>query len=152
MKHLAPCLGSTPRRALRFLNVYRVIKASLSAEQLHKLENDGGYRGLMTQLAVTTGSPSLQTGWFEVLTAADRKDMLPEIEARLKAKRGFNESPDSRRLLDTIAAFWSKRQTPGPEEKSGPSEAQAAVDRARIEGVADLKHYADLAVRYSFGA
>ncbi|MGO7837235.1 P-loop NTPase fold protein [Rhizobium johnstonii] len=55
MSTIAPWVGSTPRRTLRFLNIYRVIKASLDASNLARLEG-GGYRSLMTQLALIVGS------------------------------------------------------------------------------------------------
>jgi methyl-accepting chemotaxis protein len=153
MKFLAPCVGSTPRSALRFLNVYRVIKASLGAEDLQKLEKDGGYRGLMTQLAVVTGSPALQKRWSELLNVAGRDDTLQQIEPRLKAETWFTASPNSHHLYGALAAFWSNRQTPKPDDK-GPavSETQEAVDKVLKNGIADLGHYGDLANRYSFGA
>ena len=152
MKHLAPFLGSTPRRALRFLNVYRVIKASLGAEELLKLEKGGGYRGLMTQLAMTTGSSTFQKRWSELLNSAARGDTLKKMESRLKAEPWFQNSPDGRRLHDIISAFWSSRHISDPKEVSGVSETQTAVDRAQTEGVEDLKHYSEIAMRYSFGS
>ncbi|WFU91983.1 P-loop NTPase fold protein (plasmid) [Rhizobium sp. CC1099] len=55
MSSIAPWVGNTPRRTLRFLNIYRVIKASLDAGNLVRLES-GGYRALMAQLALIVGS------------------------------------------------------------------------------------------------
>ena len=86
MHKLAPFVGSTPRRALRFLNVYRVIKASMPTGALHQTEREGGYRGLMMQLGVTTGSPTLRAPWSNFLMTVDPTATLTEIETQLRSE------------------------------------------------------------------
>jgi hypothetical protein len=153
MKFLAPCVGSTPRRALRFVNVYRVIKASLGAEDLHKLEKDGGYRCLMTQLAIATGSPTLLKHWSDVLKDVSDDETLEHIESKLKGATWFTASLDGPHLHGALVAFWSDRQGAGADDKaSNVSETQETVDRVLKNGVSGLRHYADIAKRYSFGA
>lgn len=145
MKYLAPHLGSTPRSTLRFLNVYRVIKASLNTDELAKLEKAGGYRGLMAQLAITTGSPALQKRWTELLSSVSQSDGRKKIEDRLKAEPWFQNS-DGRRLKAILSAFWAKAQNSDPKL----SESTEAVDKAQFEGIGDLQRYGEIAWRYSF--
>lgn len=56
LQKLAPYIGSSPRRALRFLNVYRVIKASHKSEDLKALE-ESEYKALLTLLAISMATP-----------------------------------------------------------------------------------------------
>jgi hypothetical protein len=141
MNLLAPQIGTTPRRALRFLNVYRVIKASLSAADLHKLENSAGYRALMTQVAITTGAPTLQRQWVDVLNETSRSDDLSKLMARLQAGSWYQASPEANRLAAIVAAFWAS-----PE----PGEAAQEIARVQSTGIDSLRNYVGIAMRYSF--
>jgi hypothetical protein len=152
MHKLAPFVGSTPRRALRFLNVYRVIKASLPTGDLHQLEREGGYRGLMMQLAVTTGAPTLRAPWSNFLMTADRATTLTEVETKLKNERWYKDAPDSLQLSGALGAFWSTWKSLDSEERPGDdSEEEEAVGKALADGVKTLREYDGLAKRYSFG-
>lgn len=152
MKQLAPYVGNTPRRALRFLNVYRVIKASLRTEDLHSLERDGGYRGLMTQLGVTTGAPALRQPWSNFLKGVAGTGKLPEIDMLLKGQDWFKVSPDSPQLHGAITTFWAPWKPPGRNDGEGEvGETENAVNKALQNGIANLRNYDELAKRYSFG-
>ncbi|TCN26934.1 P-loop NTPase fold protein [Sinorhizobium americanum] len=83
MTALAPWVGDTPRRSLRFLNIYRVIKASLDDRGIQRLEA-GGYRSLMTELALVVGSKK-QEGLMlihELASGAPVKDILERTGAQ----------------------------------------------------------------------
>jgi hypothetical protein len=56
LQKLARFMGASPRRALRFLNVYRLIKVSLKPDDLKTLE-DGEYKALLTLLAIAMATP-----------------------------------------------------------------------------------------------
>jgi hypothetical protein len=153
--HIAPHVGGTPRRALRFLNVYRVIKASLGAQELELLEKRGGYRGLMTQLAIAIGSPLLLQQWIGLLDAEGTGGNLinsrDEIMDSLDKEKWFTESPERIHLDGAIGAFWSGAQS---YRKSGgvvTKESPEAVRQMLQNGTAYLKDYGALAKRYSFG-
>jgi len=121
---LAPFIGSSPRRALRFLNVYRVVKASMQKSDLDILDN-GGYRALMTQLAIATGAPALSPVWHDTLKKY-RGNELDELRNSLKAAKGYEgafERPQLDGALECYAAF-------------------AALE--------PLRTYAPIAQRYSF--
>ncbi|WP_292431025.1 P-loop NTPase fold protein [Mesorhizobium sp.] len=61
MMQVANVLDNSPRRTLRFVNSYRLIKASLPDEAADRLEA-GGYRALLTLLAIGTcaGGPGAE--------------------------------------------------------------------------------------------
>lgn len=71
MEALAGAVGRSPRRLKRFVNVYRILKASCTpGEALRFVRdngNDGSYRAAMTLLALTTGAPSLAAALYRLL-------------------------------------------------------------------------------------
>jgi len=116
IKALSPFLGGSPRRARRFVNVYRVAKASLTPGELKLLE-DGQFRPLATQLAIATGAPNAFGTWVAACNETSNK----RIEDRL---RHLVIDPDERRNLEgAIAAF---RMMPG----EGPDVLQRLVAQA----------------------
>ncbi|WP_031237843.1 P-loop NTPase fold protein [Mesorhizobium sp. LNJC405B00] len=125
---VAPFTGRTPRRALRFLNTYRVIKASLDAAEVARLEA-GGYRSLMTQLAIVTGSPGLRHIWSAALGRSTSQVDLADLSGRLAEAE--ISAQNSALLLGALAAL----------SNSEPRDLDLAVD---------LKHYGEIARRYSF--
>lgn len=70
LTNLSPCLGGSPRRARRFVNIYRVAKASLRPGEVKKLE-EGEHKALATQLAIATGAPNAFATWVEICASAD---------------------------------------------------------------------------------
>jgi hypothetical protein len=62
---LSPFVGGSPRRARRFVNVYRVAKASLTPAEIKTLEG-GEHMALATQLAIATGAPNAFGAWMAV--------------------------------------------------------------------------------------
>ena len=71
MEELASAVGRSPRRLKRFVNVYRILKASCTpAQALRFVRPDGlggEYRAAMTLLALTTGAPSLASDLYQLL-------------------------------------------------------------------------------------
>ena len=70
-KRVVPGTGSSPRRVLRFVNVYRALRATLRPDDIETLRQ-GGYRALLAQVAIGTGAPLLLDAWFEVLAELPR--------------------------------------------------------------------------------
>ncbi len=98
---LSPFLGGSPRRARRFVNVYRVAKASLTPAEIKLLE-DGEFRPLATQLAIATGAPNAFGKWVQASAAGQPVDVL---------LGGLTIDADERANLEgAIAAF---RRMPG---------------------------------------
>jgi len=82
-RKIAPWSGHTPRRALRFINVYRVVKASFRSDEARRLE-EGGYRGLMAQLAIMTGSPGHGDVWDRLVLALDNHEPLDQAYSEIE--------------------------------------------------------------------
>ncbi|MBT9457235.1 MAG: hypothetical protein IV097_11505 [Burkholderiaceae bacterium] len=129
---LAPFVGGSPRRALRFLNVYRVMKSSLGAEELALLAGQQGHRALMTHVAVVTGAPRLLLPWLQAVRQADEAKGLVTLLEAMKQGQQLQAAADGGNLLGALQAL---ADTPVP--------AQAAQ-------LGLLKRYAELAQRYSF--
>jgi hypothetical protein len=75
MEKLAPLLGRSPRALKRFVNVYRLLKASLRSEELDGfLEPAAGggppYQDVLLLLALVTGLPDLSDALLDVLVGA----------------------------------------------------------------------------------
>ncbi|WEZ85511.1 hypothetical protein P6U16_25935 (plasmid) [Rhizobium sp. 32-5/1] len=124
-RKIAPWAGHTPRRALRFVNVYRVVKASFRSDEARRLE-EGGYRGLMAQLAITTGSPGHGDVWDRLVSAFDNGEPLDQA---------YREIEETGKVV--------------------PSAVRAVIavleqDKSPDTVGSDLKYYAELARRYSF--
>lgn len=129
MKVLSPYVGESPRRALRFLNVYRVIKASLTDQGLAALRTDGCYRLLMSQVAVITGAPSTTSKWLQAIDECGQSD-FPTLFARLTSE-AIGTPNDLHMLLGAM---------------------QLLVARNIGHTPANVRVHARLAARYSFQA
>jgi hypothetical protein len=73
MADFAPLLGRSPRALKRFVNVYRLIKATLTPYERRVFLNDGetlpNYRAVLFLLAVDTGAPMAAPAFFRELRA-----------------------------------------------------------------------------------
>jgi hypothetical protein len=112
IRELAGAIGISPRRAKRFANLYRILKASLSvterADFVLRDGEAGGFRAAMILLAMTTGAPHAAAIVLNKLTELNETEPDP--------KAAFL------RVLDDVQ--------PSEEEKSG---YRAAVTAAAEE-------------------
>jgi hypothetical protein len=96
-------LGGSPRRARRFVNIYRVAKASLSPAERKELE-EGDFRALAAQLAISTGAPNTFPAWIAACTEKSTRS----LDERL---RGIDIDADEKsNLHGALAAFWKMPQ------------------------------------------
>lgn len=121
---LGRCAGASPRRLVRFMNVYQVVKASLpfgtNQEQLY---------AVMIQIAVLTGAPDLLDRWSAFLSECSDSDTVGMLSSEIGGS-GWAEHPaQAARLKSALATF----------ERHAP----------RATAV-DLRRYIDLARRFSF--
>ncbi|WP_198291690.1 P-loop NTPase fold protein [Pseudomonas asplenii] len=131
MRSLVPHIGGSPRRTLRFLNVYRLIKVSLDRQQLEVLSN-GGYRALLTQLALSTGSPRIFAKLLRTLDGAVSYSTL-----HLMYEAVFYSED-----LDALDVGRARKILDHYHDEVDSSEMQVAM--------LQLKEYAAIARRYSF--
>ncbi len=149
MKALAPFVGGTPRRGLRFVNVYRLIKTGLPAAIRETLVGEAGkalgYRALLTQIAVVTGSPRSALHYFDLLAGADKKTVtlphgadLPALIARCREPAALPEDLDKANLIRTLETLEACNREDG-----------LSTGADLVEQLRDL---APLAARYAFTA
>ncbi|NWD71205.1 hypothetical protein HX870_26765 [Pseudomonas gingeri] len=134
LKELAPCIGGSPRRTLRFLNTYRLIKVSLRARELLDLEARG-YKALMVQLALATAAPKLFERSANLLETLDKDLHLNEFVALLI--RDDDEAPETQRGARIFSIYQREDYVASTDSSSG-------------SGVSMLQDYASIARRYSF--
>lgn len=131
LERLAPFAASSPRRALRFVNVYRLIKASLPPAEAKRLMS-GDYIALMAQVALATAAP----------------EVMPTLTRQLPS---FAESSVQSLKVDVLDQDWSeesRRVLAGSFEAY--EEAFTELGWTREEAVHALSRYARTAARYSF--
>jgi hypothetical protein len=146
MSLIATSVATTPRRSLRFLNVYRVIKAGLDGAAIDKLENRAGYRALMVQLAIATSSPNLLKPWLKLLDEREPHCGMIELIKLLEARPWFVESETGPMVKGALDAFSAS-----PIKKKDGEEDAHAVHAMLAEGIEELHDYGAWARRYSFG-
>ncbi|NWA05590.1 P-loop NTPase fold protein [Pseudomonas gingeri] len=130
LKELAPCIGGSPRRTLRFLNTYRLIKVSLRARELFMLE-ERGYKALLVQLALATASPRVFEDCAALLNVVSDEYLLNDFVSKV-----IDDNDDSHDVQQSARIF---------------SIYQRAVYGLAPESAVDLlKTYASIARRYSF--
>lgn len=93
LEAMAAFTGGSPRRGVRFVNSYRLVKASLSPADRELLTGEDGkglaYRALITQLAITTGAPHVAQEYFNSLGGQQSIDDLLNAVAALPALRAI---------------------------------------------------------------
>ena len=105
LERFAPLVGATPRRLIRFVNVYRLIKTSLPATLFEGFVGQNGegkaYRSLIAQLAIVTGAPDASMSFFNVIASCKPTQTLSEMMHMLKNDDQFKGCSDSR-LVEEI--------------------------------------------------
>lgn len=143
LKQLAPFAGSSPRRGLRFINVYRLIKTSLKDHQLANLVGEQGqalaYRAIITQLAISTGAPTIAQTYFKIIIGENGKiNSLTTLINRLKKESGTRPSQEWPLIFGALEKLKEVNQSMGIDNGSGM--------------MAALREYAPITRRYSFTA
>ena len=86
---LSRVIGRTPRTLKRFVNIYRIIKAGLSDQQLDAFigtsPSDAQYRAVLLLLSVAHGAPDLAPAFFRQLMRSDLRTSDGQPIGGLKA-------------------------------------------------------------------
>ena len=98
LERFAPLVGATPRRLVRFVNVYRLIKTSLPPAMLERFVGERGesdaYRALIAQLAIVTAAPESAQRYFSVLETGSADESLETVMTKLGADPAFSKGVD----------------------------------------------------------
>lgn len=137
----APYAGRTPRQAIRFVNIYRLIKTSLSFQSISARDLEQGAtaasRVLIPQLAIVTGAPHAAPQYFSYLRHADGQQLVPAFFSELK-------------VTATVPRWITGTSIMGVFETLLQRETAATVITPLT--VQDLKFMAPVVQRYSFTA
>jgi KAP family P-loop domain len=110
LQQFAPLVGATPRRLIRFVNVYRLIKTSLRQSLLEQVGAGAEgelYRALVLQLAVVTGAPVACQHYFAAIEALKDDQTLIQVIDKLKGDTLLQSQPDRetvRKILEVATA------------------------------------------------
>jgi hypothetical protein len=158
LKQLAPFVGSTPRRGLRFVNVYRLVKTGLSEAlqtELQEENNHLSYRALITQLAIVTGAPHIAWSYFQSLENAVKRIKRREANPSELIKEGETDTLADLRtqLTGDLPTVYEGQRTAllGALERLYQLNTQQDFDTGRQLLLA-LHRFATVARRYSFTA
>jgi len=93
MENLKPILGVSPRAVKRFVNVYRLVKASAMTASKDFLSDrpDADYRVVLFLLAVVTGLPTISRRFFAAVVAST--DALSDTRTIADVTNGLGTEP-----------------------------------------------------------
>jgi hypothetical protein len=107
MLQLAGAVGKSPRRLKRFVNTYRILKASLDNPQQETFVVKGGsqgeYRAAMTLLAIVTAAPRTSLGMLEFLAGPGTTDLVA-FEDHIASAKDRSESRYAQAALQAYRA------------------------------------------------
>lgn len=137
LERFAPLISPTPRRLLRFVNLYRLLKTALRKDVRENMfgkggwEERGGFCALIAQLAIVTGAPDGAPAYFAHLHNLDSSATVETLIQALSSDAAVKSS-DSEIVVSILksAVGWEKVSLT----------------------VQDLKDTSELARRYSFTA
>ena len=143
MREMAPFIGQSPRRGIRFVNVYRLVKTSLKDFAQDAFVGPNGeslaYRALLTQLAIVTGAPKIAWIYFQHLPRERENDVtLHSLCAALNEDLRLNASLEWPALNGALQRLHALNTV-------------AKLDTG-VNLVAALRDVAPIAMRYSFTA
>lgn len=151
LKRFAPFAGESPRSIKRFVNVYRLLRTALGAEDLADLVGKDGrsrtYTAIIAQLAIVTGAPTLADEYFE--------ELGPVVSGEQSADGGQEEDgpagPGVAALRDRLE---NRRDVAGVTEWSrlkGALNVVVGIDGSSAM-LGEMRKRAAVVKRYSFSA
>ena len=107
MLSLAGTTGRSPRRLKRFVNSYRVLKASCTPlereEFVVEKGKKGTYRAAMALLAITTGSPTLANRFLRWLSTSDPGFQMESLKQKVNQMSG--SSSERGNIVDAMDIY-----------------------------------------------
>jgi hypothetical protein len=108
LSQLAPFTGSSPRRVLRFINTYRIIKISLSDDENVALEQRY-FRELLLQLAINTGAPEVFGQWSEFLQQNTNVSDMSKLLDKMRQQDWYNFPSVNRSLQGAVQVYLNTK-------------------------------------------
>jgi hypothetical protein len=155
MRTLAPFAGDTPRQALRFVNVYGLVKSVIEESEDEAVQAIDRF-ALLAQLAIATGSQEAAPGFFNGINAGS--EMIADIIEPTASALPVS-GPDRHRIRNILLAYASKKEVPIMELVKKLADDEASSRNGMIKSYFDekqltenLKAAAPIARRYTFAA
>ncbi len=143
---MATAVGISPRRTVRFANLYRLLKATLSSAERRDFVLDDGkagtYRGAVILLALSTGAPEATRTLIDRLIAAKEDEPLT-LEA-LFAPMDTPVPAKEAHAFQAARALIEKPVKQQPEGQPANGQETAAI-------IESLRHWAPRVKRFTFG-
>jgi len=137
MLKLAGAVGKSPRRLKRFVNSYRILKASCDALEMEEFVigdgESGTYPSAMMLLAVTTGAPQSAIDFLRAVADPNRVASIEDIDKLVDGLSiGSEVEAEAEYLRAGLQVYKERKQT---------------VDEAAIR---ELRYWAPRVARFSF--
>jgi len=113
LTYFAPLVAKTPRRLIRFVNVYRLVKTSLPPNVLDDFVGSQGesddYLAMIAQLAIVTGACDASRPYFSALDGLKQTGgSIEDIKTKLASDSSFQGSDDHKIVTDILDSTNSR--------------------------------------------
>jgi hypothetical protein len=117
MLSLASAIGKSPRRLKRFVNTYRILKATCTPQErkgfVLNSGRDGEYKAAMALLAISTGAPPLAPQLFSELFKKRNDDKVSDLlHADFADKLKAGSDADRKNAADALKIYASQWKKP----------------------------------------
>jgi KAP family P-loop domain len=104
----AQSIGGTPRRLIRFINLYRLLKTAIVEEQAiaanSSINEDRLHSGLIVQLAIVTAAPHAAASYYKILESEKHDVTLTYLAKNLKEMEIFHHQLEHERIWEILTA------------------------------------------------
>ena len=116
LAEMAAVVGGSPRRAKRFVNLYRLMKASLSPDERIRFVTEdgaaGSYIAAMILLAMTTGAPAMSRPLIRRLAGSTEEDAEAFLASGLSVPASIAPDDESAAYVAAVGLISSFAKQP----------------------------------------
>ncbi len=105
MLSLASSVGRSPRRLKRFVNSYRILKASCDPLEREDLVQKEEYRAVMTLLAIITGAPKAAPKILQSLNGQEKVYKLKDLREDIKSLSNTFIGGEVQYVLNALSVY-----------------------------------------------
>jgi KAP family P-loop domain len=145
IQELSPYIGRSPRRVKRFVNIYRLLRASVrpGADAVNFIgtrENPGEHRTALVLLTILTGAPTLAPEIMKVLRELPASDSVTKLREQITARLNGHDAGELEAALGALEFFRGKTRERNLRrlQKWEPVMARYSFRPRDTAGLADL--------------
>ncbi|PWV62354.1 P-loop NTPase fold protein [Plasticicumulans acidivorans] len=140
MVRLLGALGGSPRRVRRFVNTYRVYKASLRPAEREELLSSGRYRAVLAALALLVGLADDCPTVRRVLREQREISLPKPHDLRREARNSLQQRPGHQARLDVVLSALALAHDGIEDEVLALADVLAQEDIARFSFTPATRH------------